>query len=432
MLQSFVIIIYSLISRIITMLSSFLGIGSGTSVSGIIAEKYFPQCVRYFRGKYKKIIYITGTNGKTTTRSIFAHILDKEGISYCTNRGGANIFRGIVTSLLGDISLIGKVQSDYLVLEVEEATLPKLSHFLPPDILVLTNIFRDQLDAYGEIDSTLNFFTSTITNHDPLIVINTDDQLLTSTISKYTHKLYGFGVQSDTIIDFEESSQSSNKTIKNNLIIKRTSNGEITLHPHSNLHKIYTAFTQLEGDYNLYNIAGAIQLGSLIFDQYDYIQHISTYTPAFGRGEKINIGNRMLHLYLVKNPAGYNAVLSLLNSKNKNTQFDLVCALNDNIADGKDVSWIWDISIEKYLRTLSPSTITTLGTRKYDMALRLHYAGIDITESAIQNSIRDTINQRTKTNEIYILATYTSLLEIRRELSEMVPDMRKNINSKGN
>lgn len=416
-------------------LSRLLGKGSGTSIGGWIGEKFFPSCVSIAQD-YSKIIFITGTNGKTTTRSLINHILSKESIAVCSNLGGANIFRGIASTILQDLTLFGQLKSKYLVLEVEEATLPRLSQHLKPDILVLTNIFRDQLDAYGEIDKTLEFFISTIETTDPITIINSDDEKLVEAIQPHSDKLRGFSVKSREKIKFEPSENSKVDKIEKNLIIEVTNEGDLKVLPFEDTRRLYTTYSHLAGTYNIYNIAAAIQTCSQLFDTYDYINHIPSYKPAFGRGEHIRLNNTStIDLFLVKNPAGYDSVLNHINNTYNPNLTHLICALNDNIADGRDVSWIWDVEFEKFQDDFKPKNISTLGTRKYDMLLRLEYANFNVNESDAENELKNILEPYSKSkeqNHIIILATYTALLEIRKQIENIIPGYNADINKDGN
>jgi UDP-N-acetylmuramyl tripeptide synthase len=414
--------------------SQLAGKGSGTSIGGVVSELYVPGIVSYFQDKYTKIIFISGTNGKTTTRSLINHFLEHEGKKVCSNRGGANIFRGIVSSLMADVTIGGSVRSEYLVLEVEEATLPKLTPYLQPDILVLTNIFRDQLDAYGEIDKTLQFFTDTITATSPVVIANKDDHKLINAISPVTDILYGYTVDSSETIRFEPSSTPDHINYQDYVTVSNNTNTDISITVSKDTDKQYTGYTQLPGTYNLYNIAAAIATAAQLLDTYDYISSLKSYSPAFGRGESIIYKDKNIHLFLVKNPAGYDSVLEHVKRTFAPEDTHILFALNDNIADGKDVSWIWDVDFESFFDTYSPSQIHTLGTRSFDMLLRVQYAQAEVTIEdggySVEEMIATTSNSSSNKN-ILILATYTALLSIRKDLSHFIDSYSSHINTSG-
>ena len=432
--MTLLVIFYSWYAKLLIQLVRLTGSGSGTSIGGWFGEKYLPFIVSYYNRRYKKIVFISGTNGKTTTRSLINHFLTSGGRTVCSNLGGANIYRGIVTSLLNDTKLFGGVRSRYLVLEVEEATLPRLSKYLRPDILVLTNIFRDQLDAYGEIDTTLKYFKTAISQTEPIVVVNADDDKLVSTLESLpVQEVFGFSVIDKEKIKFEPHDEHPKVTYAEIISIQTTQGNLVSIQSNTDLHMLSTSCTQLPGTYNLYNIVAAATTVNRLLDGWEFFDALKTYKPAFGRGESIQYNNRTIELFLVKNPAGYDSVLHHITKTYDQASTSIVFALNDKIADGKDVSWIWDVDFENFHANFEPKNIYTYGTRTYDMLLRLNVAGYSVVTADARQTIKELFaDNRTKNETIVIMATYTALLDIRKKLGEIIPGFVSNISKQGN
>jgi lipid II isoglutaminyl synthase (glutamine-hydrolysing) len=436
MFQRIILALCSLFAKTIGLASRILKKGSGTSIPGYLVERYYPQLLGPLLSQYSETIAITGTNGKTTTRSMIVQNFEANGENVVTNLGGANIIRGIASSLLLNLNWTGKAKSNIAVLEVEEASLPILTKYCKLNTLILTNIFRDQLDAYGEIDTTLNYFTRSINQGQPdTIITNTDDLKLLSSIPRhYQDRIVGFGIQDEAISlpKFEESNSQSpifpisffraiDVKIYNqssHLTIETTSkNIETTI--------------KLPGVYNIYNGLAAIALCYPRFGQ-SSLRSIEKFTPAFGRGEAINIEDTTIQLMLIKNPVGFQQVLQHIQAVNQQKSVSLAILINDKIADGKDVSWLWDTEVESFIENQSIQFIRTGGSRGLDMLLRLKYAGLSSVQKSmnIENTEDLAKSLISHPGLIYVLATYTALLELRKELQKYtkIPD----ISDKGN
>jgi lipid II isoglutaminyl synthase (glutamine-hydrolysing) len=427
-MNQIILIVVIAFGRLLSYLSRRLGKGSGTSIPGLLVEKYFPSLVGSLGRGYEEVVLISGTNGKTTTRAIINKIYNDQGVRFISNIGGANIYRGIVTALIQNRTWFGVLKSRVAILEVEEATLPKLTKYLKPTKLVFTNIFRDQLDVYGEINQTLDYFVAAIKQSDAQIIMNYDDKKLVEYLTPHIASSSGFSVQTNSKTGFENSSQNTKTLTPEYLIssIKSGSTMEFELECEGTKKQLTS---RLPGEYNLYNIAAAAAATYLVFKENIY-ESIINFNNVFGRGEIINIDGSTYNLFLVKNPAGYNEVLKHLKSLNQNS-LNLSFLINDNIADGRDVSWLWDVDFEGFLENQTLKTIFTGGKRGLDMLLRLEYAGANVTLENNQSNYGDII---TKTKAIggehYILCTYTALLEFRKELGKLteIPD----ISSEGN
>lgn len=417
------VFVFLIIAKFITLIIKLLKKGSGTALPGYLVENYAPDILSYFNKKYKKTILISGTNGKTTTRAILVSLYEKNGFKVVTNKGGANIFRGLASSMLLDLNFNLSVKSQILILEVEEATLPKLKNLLKVDQLILTNVFRDQLDAYGEIDTTLEYFKDFLTSQDCEVIINGDDPKLLEIVKPLENINFVYcGVESTENPKYEGSIKQS---VDYNFRAK-----EITYHKGLMKFKIELSeyVTQLSGVYNIYNITFALAAFDKINKNALFNQKIiSELPPVFGRGERFNIHDSDTILYLVKNPEGFNQVLQYIKKAFIGEKINFYFLVNDNIADSRDVSWLWDVEFEKYreqflVNKVQVEEIFVAGSRADDILLRLEYAdfhsisygnNLGKIENAVDNIIKN------NTNNI-VFATYTSMLEFRVELSKHI------------
>ena len=417
--------------------------GNGTSLPGLIVEKNCPQLVKLLAKNYKHIILITGTNGKTTTRGIICHLLKNNGYKVCTNQGGANILRGIVSTLLSNLDFNNQPKNNYLVLEVEEATMPILTKYLTPNQIILTNIFRDQMDAYGEINQTLEYFHTAINNSlthnsDLEILVNGDDTKLTNFLNQknYSNLINYFGIDSDNQIQYESPDEISE--IDDHRIIKaKCLSSDFANQVFESTDKKYLlpeTTLNLSGAYNLYNAWSSILAVKDILSAKQIQESLPKFGAIFGRGEIINIQNKKITLFLVKNPAGFDQILQTINQTNNETnqkskKIGLVFSINDNIADGKDVSWLWDVNFEKYYLGLQTNfeKFVTSGSRGLDMLLRLEITGFknltiqDNYQSNSSDLLNYILNSNPETVDWIICSTYTATLEIRNEISKIVP-----------
>ena len=452
-------------AKLIKLATLILKKGNATSLPGLFIETKFPALIRNLASSYKEVIVISGTNGKTTTRSILTKMYKQGGFKVCTNLGGANIYRGIATALLLDKTWLLKTKSDILILEIEEATLPKISLHLKVDKIILTNLFRDQLDLYGEIDQTLNYFKKSLKildNPNLKIILNADDGKLVS-LRKLDLKahFYGFSLnipeeskpqfEDKSVVwlsgsnDLESYSQNSLVNSLGNKLQNNQQNNLWIIQPvaglnapntsnNQNLFKIIKAAqksfeevelsTQLEGNYNLYNcIAAIIAAESLGLEVLQ--KSLLSQAEVFGRGEDITIKGAEIKIILVKNPASFNQVLDWLSTKYSSLNLqgeasNFVFLINDKIADGRDVSWLWDIQFEKYLPKIKTNAILTGGSRGLDMLLRLEYSKADVLLENNFDNLELLLKSFESNQKYTILCTYTAMTELREILSSKV------------
>lgn len=431
-MKSILLIRNYLKAKVLVLISQKLGKGRGTSLPGIGVEKRYPELLKELGRGFEKIILISGTNGKTTTRALLTHIYESMGVAVCSNRGGANLIRGIATSLLLNLNLKLQPKAKVAIFEVEEASLPILCKYLKADTLILTNVFRDQLDAYGEVNKTVGYFRQTLLNlgvklvgdeSEPVnleLVYNGEDQKLIELADSFEVKKIAFGldIEDHKKPKYESKKKTDSVQIGNFLQAKNVetknlvTSFDLKIEGNANL-KINS---QLPGFYNVYNILAAISVAYPIFGT-QIVNPINTFKPAFGRGERIKYQNTEIVLFLIKNPAGFDQVLDLLESNYSQQKLNLAICINDNIADGKDVSWLWDVDIEQFVKRQKLENFYTSGTRGLDMLLRFEYAGKSVTTENNFETNQDLLAKiEEKTGEFVVLCTYTALMDFRKLL----------------
>lgn len=379
------------------------------------------------------VIMITGTNGKTTTARIVEEGLRISKKSYFINRSGANLITGITTSFISNSNAFGKCKKEYAIIECDENALKKVSVFIDADYLLVTNVFRDQLDRYGEISSTLNAIKTGAENMKSCtLVLNTDDSLSFSlsrlgnpyvsygidcpvayggrgdneycvfckTKLKYDYKIYShLGSYSCSFCDYKrEAPQYSVSEILQ--LCSESSAVFADLNGKNAILKI-----NLGGIYNVYNALGAAAVLSELGVATQQIETaLSGFEGAFGRMEDFG-KTKML---LVKNPAGFTQTMNYIAALDAE---NLVFVLNDNKADGSDVSWIWDAEINV---GASVKNIYAFGIRSGDMALRLKYEGFHVHVIDNYKQFYE-ICERDKT---VIIPTYTAMMALRPYLAQ--------------
>ncbi len=441
--------------KIIIFLSRMLG-NQGTDFPGRAARKIYPEILKILAANIREEIFIvTGTNGKTTTTNMIASILREKGYSLVHNTAGANMLTGITTAFIEASDLLGRQKFDYALLEVDEAFVPLLIKEARPRVVIITNFFRDQLDRYGELDHTINLIKDGVRNTDIELILNGDDPLVSHFHNDTGLHCWYYGFE-DTIYDALESMESregrycvfcgheldyrryhyaqlgqfrcpqcdnhnpdfnftANK-LKMNPFIKMNVNDLVIQSPY-------------QGFYNAYNILAAVSAARLVGIEDGIIQSaIAGYRPRAGRMENFIINGRRTVLILVKNPTGLNQTLSTLlyDTKSKN----LFIALNDNAADGRDISWIWDADVEMLASEKARiSHVVCSGQRSGDIAVRIKYSGIDSGIINIKSNLAEGIELAVGgPGEVsYILSTYTALFECQKILKKLQKDEKSGV-----
>ena len=412
---------------------------SGTSFVGMLVLKICPDFLKYC-SKYikKRIITITGTNGKSTTSGLIAHILETAHQKVVHNLKGANMLTGVANVFA--LSIAPLKRYDYAVIESDEAYLTKLYDYMKSDYLVVTNLFRDQLDRYGELNTTAQFIKNAIDkNPDLKLILNADDPIVaTFDRTKYA-VYYGFeNVEYDC--SYEHKSNAPTEVF-NCMCGEELKYSEQFFAQQGHYYcpkcgykrhecnysadvKVYNDYSiltvrnrgisfefkvNLAGLYNAYNALAAISLGfETGMNQEEIQKSLDTYQAIFGRTEKRTINGNPAVIQLIKNPTGASEVLKTVDLKS-----NIVIAINDNYADGRDISWLWDSDFEQ-LKNAEKLVITS-GCRANDMATRLKYAGIPQEKIIVEPNIKKAIDKATTAGKTTILPSYTALLKINKE-----------------
>lgn len=394
--------------------------GGGSALPGLVVEKIDPKFTGSVLSKLPRgIVVISGTNGKTTTTKMTVELLEGQGLKVFTNRTGSNFARGVTAALLNEVDLTGKLNADIAVLELDEAHAVKFVDSVPPNHCLLLNVMRDQLDRFGEIDNTAAMLEYIAQSTKQNVVLNREDPRITKIAQQLNPSVNVsyFGLSQKLLSHFpNDDSLHSNKTNASRQSASVTLNDFTGAEATFNLDgQTYATSLKLRGIYNIYNAAAAMALTRTIMgtdiDDEKLIQSLARVAPAFGRGETIRLNGTDIDLVLVKNPAGFRLALKSFSPKNTSTMI----VINDNYADGRDMSWLWDVDFS----SLAEDGVDMVsGVRAYDMALRLDYDDITIRkiEVDLASALDDFVSQNHLPKRIY--CTYTAMLKIRKLLSK--------------
>jgi UDP-N-acetylmuramyl tripeptide synthase len=411
-----------LLGRVVSSISKVFHKGAGETWAGEIALRIYPNILKDLSHKLRKgIILVAGTNGKTTTSLMIKKIIEYQGYSVVHNATGANLLNGVVSSLLLSTN------KDWGIFEVDENALPQIMNYMHPKIIVLLNLFRDQLDRYGEVDAVAAKWRKSLSilSQNATVVANADDPLITAICEQLDTKKVYIGIEDPSL--YREKMQHATDTIYCPKCGTRLTYGG---YYYSHLGKWSCGscgFTHpdvtiaakdyqspIEGVYNRYNTIAAASVGELLQFETAQIQSaLDSFTPAFGRMERMLVRGKRVQIVLSKNPTGFNESLqTYLNSHDKGP---VLLLLNDRIPDGTDVSWIWDVDFE--LLSKQKKEIIVSGDRVSDMAVRLKYAVTSLERITIADSLPlslDVALAKTQRDEtLWILATYSAMLDIR-------------------
>ena len=420
----------------------------GTSLPGKVLLRLDPHAIgalgaRLGRGS----ALISATNGKTTTAAMAAGILKRGGGGLVHNRAGANMAGGIATTLLQAAGNDGPLDDALGLFEVDEFWLGQVVEELRPRALVLANLFRDQLDRYGELDIIADRWAAVAAAAaGTRLVLNSDDPTVADLGRDREGVLY-FGVEDDSVALEEMQHAADAKHCRrcgapyrydavylghlgryhrdscgatrpapavyaDDVVLDGVRGARFMLRtPEGAAH----VALPLPGLYNVYNALAAASLSlSLGAALEDVVLGLEAVSPAFGRAETVRIAERDMSILLVKNPAGANEVLRTLVLEDG--EHDMFAVLNDNIADGRDVSWVWDADFE----VLAPRVrhVTCSGTRAAEMALRLKYAGVPPDRIAVEPELGAGLDAALRSTppapgRLFALPTYTAMLALR-------------------
>ena len=463
--------------------ASRLAHGGGSAFPGKIVEQIDPQFLaRTLQQLPLGVVLVSGTNGKTTTTRMVASMLESLGLKVFTNPTGSNFTRGVVSSLLAEVSLGGKLDADIAVLELDEAYAVHFVKQVQPDYCLLLNVMRDQLDRFGEIDNTAKLLSKAAEATTGTVVLNREDPRI-ARLADVAHtedgvevryfgldgSLRSFFPSDDDMHTTVDTASSANIEIDDAAVIAKTGENaeksedaaiaeqlpaDVTLLAVGDHRasfgidgETYETGVRLEGVYNLYNAAAALavvravvadaQAMFLPFEQnvtdellrqvgisqrmIDFahsttqamIDAAAEVTPAFGRGEVIDVNGSPVELLLVKNPMGFRLSLASFTPEG----CDTMIAINDEYADGRDMSWLWDVDFSS-LRGTGVAMVS--GVRAWDMALRLEYDQVPVNSvnTELEEAVSTFVNANPGTPK-HIYCTYTAMLKTRAALGKI-------------
>jgi lipid II isoglutaminyl synthase (glutamine-hydrolysing) len=370
-------------------------LGGGSAAPGLYALKIDPNLVSKLVKDVPLNVVITGTNGKTTTARMLTHLAKANELKVIRNSTGSNLERGVASALIQGGNL---KKYDLGIWELDEAAFNKVIPKLKPDLVLFLNVSRDQLDRYGEVDKVIKHWCETLSTLDPKtkVLVNRDDPSLDKLKDHFKGRILEFGKNDVKDLQTHGLDGSSFKLSINNDQLN------ITL-PIPGLYHVYDAVAAINAAFYL----------NLPVKQ--LTDQLADFKPAFGRVEKFDFG----YIFLIKNPAGTTAVLETISPEIKKEDTVLI-ALNDDFADGLDVSWIWDGNFEELTAKNIELNIVCSGSRAYDMAVRLKYAGFETSTITVEPNLKRAFKEATKglKGQLYVLPTYTALLEIQSILAK--------------
>ena len=419
----------------------------GTALPGKVALRLNPDMLSILNTRCKKKVIITGTNGKTTTNNLINHILGSKFPYVLSNLMGANMPQGVASAFLNNI----KEEYDWGIFEVDEGSFPDVVKHIKPDYVVITNFFRDQLDRFGEIENTAKIVYNAIKPLNTTLILNGDDPLVVNFKDLKKRNIY-YGVEKTSFSTMDQRVVESRfcPVCNSSLVYEYYNYGQLGKYlckhcgfknpeykykissinytddmyefkvdtPSDTDHRIMFAY---DGIYNAYNCCAAVAISQEAgLDMNTITERIENFDYKLGRMENFEFENKLIKIVLVKNPIGLSQVLkSVQNDKRKKS---ILFILNDNPADGTDVSWIWDADVETLHEIENIQSIHCSGIRADDIALRIKYADngkqkININLN-MEESIEHTIHEDVEV--VYILPTYTAVYHAREILIGLI------------
>jgi UDP-N-acetylmuramyl tripeptide synthase len=441
-----------------------LGRGGGTAAPGLVADRIDPRLLDKITARLPAgAIVIAGTNGKTTVSRMVADVLEANGLQVTHNRSGSNLARGVASALAARATLSGNPQADIAVIESDEAALPEILRRVAPRVVVLNNLFRDQLDRYGELNAIASLWRPALAQLPPAstVVVNVDDPTLADLTDGISARRVAFGLAdpdaryqlaalphavdaaicrrcgSDLTYDALYSAHLGDwrcpgcAAARPRLEVRGraiTLNGVDSLRVGIERDNQTRPLPPLDlevaipGLFNVYNAVAVAATATVLDVPASRIESaLAAYQPAFGRIERIPFRGRTIILTLVKNPVAFNETMRMLTIATDGLTVPTLIAINDLDADGRDVSWLWDVDFELLASGAAP--LYTSGIRGADMANRLKYAGVPAERlHALPNDLARGLDAFIDTlpegGVGYILPTYTAMLGLRQVLAE--------------
>ncbi len=418
-----------------------------TSLPGKLALKIDPHYLKTLSSGVKTVV-LTGTNGKTTSTHIVAQALENAGQKAFYNRSGANLIQGITTEFATNSSIAGRPRCSYAVIECDEGALRRVCEGLDPDVVVVTNVFRDQLDRYGEVMHTRDNILAGLKNSPHAhVLLNADCSITASLADEIDNEVSYYGVDCEIYPKRVPDLSDATHCIKCGTaytydyatyahlggfrcpqcgycrpqcevavedIVERGTN-DCTLRMRVG-QQVSTVHADVPADYDIYNCAAAVAalvaFGLPVQDAFNAIGH---FKHGFGRGEVFDLGSAKVRLMLMKNPAGCNQIINLLLNE-PDEHMGLTCILNDQDCDGTDVSWIYDAHWE--VIAAAKDSALFAGDRAEDMALRLKYAGMPAAGIAIEKDYDKLIDLLAAAgHDTTVVANYSAMMEFRKHIA---------------
>ncbi len=422
----------------------------GTDLPGRIALKIDPNLLGTL-AKGVTTLIVTGTNGKTTTSRMIEQSWRAAGISFFANRTGANLLSGVTAEFAANSTLTGRCRYTHALIESDEAAFKAISRYVDAKGVVVTNVFRDQLDRYGEVTHTLeNILIGIRNSKNAVLALNADDSLCTSIADRVENRVIFYGVNTPIYATRVEELSDAPYCIrcKHEYVYDYVTYGhlggyrcpacgyarpqpqvavtEVVRSDSERSQVIFSVDAQsipaticLPGGYNIYNACACMAAGKLMgLDAQATAKSLGEFACGFGRMEKFVLNETPVRMSLIKNPAGCNQVLNFLTQQKE--PFVFAVCLNDRAQDGRDVSWIWDVDFERLTAMEDVlKEIYVSGCRAEDMALRLKYAGFPTERLHIQKNYPAFIEQMTASKlPVIVMPTYTAMLELRGTISK--------------
>jgi len=399
--------------------------GGGSAMPGLLAERIDPRFLATALRDVPHVVVVTGTNGKTTTTRMLAAILRAHGLAVFSNPTGSNFTRGVISSMLGEVGLNGRLSADAAVLELDEAHALHFAKVVAPTHALLLNVARDQLDRFAEIDFTADLLRRLGVQATRGVVVNRDDPFVAKHARQMTAPVTYFGLHdaiADRLPELREADVDATvfepppPTGADGLLRPVPGDGEEFVVEFGAGPHVGPVHLRQRGLAAMINATAASTTARVVlgdaFDPVTTATSLAQLAPPFGRGEVVDLGDgRTLELVLVKNPAGFTVALGTYGGRPAATMI----AINDNTADGRDVSWLYDVS---FASLRERGVALTSGIRAYDMALRLEYDGV-ATEAVIPDldEALDAFLACRPGEPLRLFCTYTAMMHLRRVLA---------------
>lgn len=410
------------------------GGSGGTAFPGLVMERTDPGFLaRTLNRLPRGVVVVSGTNGKTTTTKMVVQLLREQGLKVFTNRTGSNFVRGVLASLLTEVDAAGHLDADIAVLELDEAHAVHFVARVRPRACLLLNVMRDQLDRFGEIDYTASLLHSVAKATSDVVVLNGDDPRLAAPafLKDVTARVVSFGAGEDLRSLFlsdddlrtgpagPRAHQDDDETPGPRVTLEAINGQRATVRVDGVDHEVDFA---IPGVHNLLNACAALGVVLEVLgegaDLPGLLTTLGSVQAAFGRGEVLTLDGRPVQLSLVKNPAGFRMGLLSAASQAQDGEV-VVVAINDEYADGRDMSWLWDVDFAA-LRAGGVAVVT--GVRAWDMALRLRYDDVEVAD--VEPDLRKAVALMRRTaadadRPMRVFTTYTAMLSLRSILGEI-------------